>query len=24
MVCSKCGSENVTESMYCNQCGEKH
>ena len=21
--CSKCGSENVAESMYCNQCGEK-
>jgi len=21
--CSKCGSENVTDSMYCNQCGEK-
>jgi len=22
--CSKCNSENVTDSIYCNQCGEKH
>ncbi len=22
--CSKCGSENVADSMYCNQCGDKH
>ncbi len=22
--CSKCGSENVFDSIYCNQCGEKH
>jgi membrane protease subunit (stomatin/prohibitin family) len=21
--CSKCGSENLSDSMYCNQCGEK-
>jgi len=22
--CSKCGSENVFDSIFCNQCGEKH
>ncbi len=22
--CSKCGSENVDDSIFCNQCGEKH
>ncbi len=23
-ICSKCGSENVFDSIFCNQCGEKH
>jgi len=23
-LCPKCGSENVIDSIYCNQCGEKH
>jgi predicted amidophosphoribosyltransferase len=22
--CPKCGSENVEDSVFCNQCGEKH
>jgi membrane protease subunit (stomatin/prohibitin family) len=22
--CAKCGSENLSESLFCNQCGEKH
>ena len=23
-ICPKCGSENVVDSIFCNQCGEKH